>query len=140
MSIHSLNIYADGGSRNNPGEAAFGFVVYDNNNKCLVKVGKKIGITTNNIAEYSALLASLEWTKKHVNTPVFKITFYVDSLLVVQQLNGVYKIKSEKLREIVTQIKTLEKEITQNAIYKHIPREQNKEADFLVNQALDNLI
>lgn len=131
----SLTVYTDGGSRNNPGEAAYGFVIYENE-KQIYKEGKRIGIATNNIAEYTAILAAFEWTKKNKNG-LEKIYVFADSQLAISQLTGIYKIKNKNLLPLIQKIKIIEKQIAHTVIYSHIRREKNKVADALVNQALD---
>lgn len=134
-----VSVYCDGGSRGNPGEAAYGFVVYDQSGKQLHAQGKRIGIATNNIAEYSAVVAALKWLVEHLNENT-SIQFYLDSTLVTNQMNGVFKIKNENLRGYVYEAKKLEVKLSQKVKYTSIPREQNKMADKMVNLALDNLI
>lgn len=136
---NSLIIYCDGGSRGNPGEAAYGFVVYNEKNETMYSEGKKIGIATNNIAEYTAVVKALQWVKESKMNPV-SISFFFDSTLVTNQLKGLFKVKNEHLRSMVFSVKLLEKEIGAHFTYKSIPREQNKMADRMVNLALDNLI
>lgn len=133
-----LIVYGDGGSRNNPGEAAYGFVVYEGE-KILYKEGKRIGIATNNVAEYSAVMNALRYiaSLKH---KVKTIDFFLDSKLAVEQLNGRWKIKSESLRSLYHTVKTLEMSLGIKITYSHVLREKNKEADKMVNLALDNLI
>jgi ribonuclease HI len=132
-------IYTDGGSRGNPGPSAFG-VHIEKNNQPLVSFGKTLGITTNNVAEYSGAVAALSWLLEHeavlVDEP--EIFFYADSQLLISQITGVYKIKNETLRDLLFTIKSLEKALKRPVHYKHIPREQNKLADKQVNLALDN--
>lgn len=130
-------VYADGGSRGNPGEAAYGFVVYDKDQKILKEEGKKIGINTNNVAEYMGVVSALKWLKEN-NGKNSTINFFLDSELVTSQLNGVYKVRSESLRRLFFTIKSLEQELESEIIYKAIRREFNKEADRMVNLALDN--
>lgn len=135
-----LNIYTDGGSRGNPGPAALGVYIENNKGGVLVEIGETLGITTNNIAEYSAITAGLSWVIQNKNKMPYlsKINFFVDSQLATQQLNGIYKVKNPKLRELIFLIKQKEAEINLPIYYSHIPREQNKKADRLVNVALDN--
>jgi ribonuclease HI len=134
-------IYTDGGARGNPGPAASGTYIIDNNNKVLAKIGKYLGETTNNVAEYTAIVEGLLWVKDNKGKmDIKKIIFFMDSQLVCSQLTGVYKIKNEKLREINFKIKILEQEIKLPIFYNHIPREQNKNADFIVNLTLDNIL
>ena len=135
-----FTIFGDGGSRGNPGEAAIGVIIKTENDKVLVSFNKTIGITTNNIAEYSAIIEALIWLKKSkMNSELnnLRYCFYLDSLLVVNQLNGLFKIKDSHLRQLLLTIRGLEAEIGGNVSYTYIPREKNKQADFLVNQALD---
>lgn len=128
-----IEVYCDGGSRNNPGHAAFGFVVKVNSST-VFKDGGYIGIATNNVAEYTAVVEALKWLEK--NHKDQEISFYLDSNLVVSQLSGLFKIKNTELRNLVLKVHGLEKSF-KKVTYKHIPREQNKEADALVNVALD---
>lgn len=134
----NLTIYCDGGSRNNPGEAAYGFVVYDDNKK-IHEEGRRIGIATNNVAEYTAVIEALKWVTAHYKNTK-KLMFFLDSSLAVNQLNGIFKIKSEHLRDLFFTIKSLEKMHQLSTVFTAIPREKNKAADRMVNLALDNLI
>lgn len=133
-------IFADGGSRNNPGEAAYGFIIYDKDNKELFKKGKRIGVATNNVAEYTGVIEALKWLHENLKIKNPTIEFYVDSTLVANQLMGKFKIKNENLRNLIFTVKTLEQKLGSKILYKQVPRAQNKEADSLVNLALDNLI
>lgn len=135
----NLIIYTDGGSRGNPGYAAYGFVVYDAEKKLLFEHGNNIGIATNNIAEYSAILEALKYVSS-IEYPVSSIQFFMDSKLCAEQLSGKWKIKNENIRGFYYEIKKIEKELGANITYSHVPREQNKDADRLVNMALDGLI
>lgn len=156
-----LIVHTDGGSRGNPGHAAIGVVVeksqIPNPNlqtkkeklsletstyELVTEFGKRIGETTNNVAEYSAVKEALKYINDqcpihNIQQGKLLIQFYLDSLLVVQQLNGVFKIKDARLREFLFAIKSLEQEIGGEITYTHIPREENDRADALVNQALD---
>lgn len=134
--MNKLIICTDGGSRGNPGEAAIGIHVTDSNNKEIINIFKRIGITTNNIAEYTAVLIAIEWIKENLSLSEYDlIEFNLDSSLAVNQLNGKFKIKDPDLRNIIIKIKTLEDNIPQKIIYKSIPREKNKIADSLVNKS-----
>lgn len=137
MTTNTLTIYCDGGSRGNPGESAYGFVVFENNKK-IYEDGKKLGIQTNNFAEYSAVINALRYLSR-VKYSVQNISFFLDSKLVVEQLSGRWKVKNESLRDLYHTIKTLEISLAKRITYNHIPREKNSEADRVVNQALDNL-
>lgn len=128
-----MQINCDGGSRGNPGHAAYGFVVKKDGK--IVKEGYGyIGIATNNFAEYTALVEALKWLA--VSAPEENLEFNLDSQLVVSQLTGQYKVKNAIIKDLVSKVKELEAKFT-SISYKHIPREQNKEADALVNMALD---
>lgn len=131
----TLTIHTDGGARGNPGPAAIGVVIKEEG-KLIHQFGETIGETTNNVAEYTAVIKALEWCKKRGNHPS-SIHFFLDSLLVVQQLNGIYKIKDAKLRDLSFQIRILENEVGGVITYRAVRRELNKEADCMVNQALD---
>lgn len=135
-----FSIFTDGGARGNPGPAAIGFVVKDGTGKIINETGRYIGRTTNNVAEYTAVIAALEWlnnqlTIKQSNNITIK--FYLDSQLVVNQLNGLFKIKDEKLRTLIINVRILEGDPAKKITYSLIPRCENQAADRLVNQVLD---
>lgn len=135
-----LIIYTDGGSRGNPGPAAWGVYIENQHGKMLWEKGEYIGTTTNNVAEYSAVINALKWIIHfQKSTPVTAISFFLDSQLVVRQLGGMYKIKSIGLLPLFDEIRNLEREVHTPISYTHIPREKNKKADRQVNVALDNL-
>jgi ribonuclease HI len=134
-----LKIHTDGGSLNNPGQAASAFVMYLDN-KELYKEGKPLGIATNNDAEYTALINALtkviEMKKTGVLQNVSKISVFADSNLMVQQVNGMWKIKHAPIQEYVFKIRGFENEIGLPISYTYVPREQNTVADGLVKKAL----
>lgn len=137
-------VYCDGGSRGNPGPAGIGFVVYDNRGKVLTKGAKFIGETTNNVAEYSAVIAALKWLvgkrasdKSTDKTIPLRIKFLLDSMLVVNQLNGFFKIKNAVLRTLAVEVRQWENSLCGQVSYHFIPREKNKTADNLVNQIIN---
>ncbi len=133
MNSKLITISTDGGSRGNPGQAAYGFVVKVDGKT--VKEGRgRLGIATNNFAEYTAVIKALEFTKDDFKGQ--DIHFYMDSNLVVSQLSGLWKIKNPQVRELVFKVRALESDFGQ-ITYTHIPREKNKEADAQVNLALD---
>ena len=135
----SFFVFTDGGARGNPGPAAIGVVVRNQQGENLAKFGKLIGRVTNNVAEYSGVIEALKWlkeNKKNFDTDA-TFNFFLDSKLVVNQLNGYYKIKNSNLRNLIIQVRQLEKETDVKIVYRLIPREKNKDADFLVNQTLD---
>ena len=135
-----LSIFCDGGARGNPGPAAVGFVVFQND-KIVHKFSERIGETTNNVAEYQAVIAALEWLTKPsaVGHLPLTISFYLDSQLVVNQLNGNFKIKNSNLQKLIVRAKNLERKISRKISYSYVSRRKNKIADALVNQALNGL-
>lgn len=134
-----INVYTDGGARGNPGPAAIGVFIVHGKNAVLARIGKKIGHATNNVAEYTAVIEGLAWIAKNIDKlSIDRINFFLDSQLVVSQLNGIYKIKNSVLRELLFSIREKEASLGSVISYTHIRREKNKEADRLVNMALDN--
>lgn len=132
-----LLIYTDGASRGNPGEASYGYIIYARGGEILRQEGKILGVTTNNVAEYTAVLAAYQYIlKKWGNEKDLKIELRADSRLVIEQLAGRFKIKSPHLMIIFRQIKEIESEFGL-VIYRHVPRAENFIADRLANQALD---
>lgn len=131
-----LIIFTDGASRGNPGHSSYGFTISSDVGKVLHKEGGYLGINTNNFAEYSAVLAALEYVKKNFKL-LPAIDFYMDSKLVVEQLSGRFKIKSLNLKGLISQIRDIEKSLA-DVSYTHVPREKNKIADSLANLALDS--
>jgi ribonuclease HI len=136
MTNQPLNIYADGGARGNPGPAAIGVVIKDTNNKVLHQFGHPIGQATNNLAEYQAVIAALEYLITNKHKPD-SINFFLDSRLVVNQLNGFWKVKDTNLRQKVITIRQLEGTLNLPIKYTAIPREKNSEPDLLLNKTLD---
>lgn len=132
-----LVIYTDGASRGNPGPASYGFTISDDKGKLLVEMGEYIGNTTNNVAEYTAVLKAFQKVQEKLGSNV-SIKLLADSKLVAEQLSGRYKIKSPHLIPIIENIKLIAS--TFNGVsYNHIPRERNSLADSLANKALDSL-
>jgi ribonuclease HI len=136
-----IKIFTDGGSRGNPGEAAIGVFITNSKGVPIDSFGKKIGIGTNNEAEYTAVIEALSWVRDHPEHIMGqdKISFYLDSLLVVSQINGLYRVKNPKMQSLLSLVRVHERAINITISYQHIPREQNTEADKQVNMALDNL-
>ena len=137
-----LLIYTDGGSRGNPGESAIGVYITDEAGKEVFSLGKTIGHATNNIAEYSAVLAAMTWLleNKDLFEKETEIQFFMDSNLLYSQLVGLYKIKNLVLLEFIRKIHAKRNNLGITVSFAHIPREKNKKADKLVNMALDNLL
>jgi ribonuclease HI len=134
-------VYTDGGSRGNPGPAALGVYIEDGSKKEIVKIGKRIGETTNNVAEYSAITEAFSYllaNKEKLN--IESVSFYMDSQLAYSQIVGLYKVKNERIRDFIFEIRQKEAELGAPVFYNHIRREFNKKADQMVNLALDNLI
>lgn len=144
-STKSFKIFSDGGSRGNPGPAAIGWVAFDGQGHLSDFDSKYIGEATNNIAEYSAILDCLTTMQKNIaksGLKVAKISCHLDSELAVKQLIGVYKIKNPVLQKLHTEVhklllKYFGKDTDTVVEFIHVPREQNKFADKLVNIALD---
>ncbi|MDP3724388.1 MAG: ribonuclease HI family protein [bacterium] len=134
-----VTIFCDGGSRGNPGPAGIGYTMtFDDGTK--IAEGKTIGAATNNVAEYQALLTALlrlkkEMQRRQVLEDII-IVVYLDSELVVRQLQGTYRVKSGLLRPLFSKILMIARSFP-HISYVHIPRLKNKEADALVNRALD---
>ena len=123
----------DGGSRGNPGPAAYAYVLEAEDGTVLAAHGEAIGVATNNVAEYSALVAGLE---KAIEVGVSDLEVVSDSELMVKQMRGEYRVKNEALRDLSLQATRLAREVG-SVSYKAVRREQNKLADQLVNEALD---
>lgn len=123
----------DGGSRGNPGPAAFAVVVEGAGGARVDEFAKVLGVTTNNVAEYEGLLAALNYALRH-KLPRVKVIS--DSELLVRQMQGRYKVKSEDLKPLFQQAQEMARKLEEFSI-EHVRREQNREADRLVNEALD---
>lgn len=128
-----VKLYADGGSRGNPGPSAGGFVIMNMNDEVIYENGKYLGITTNNQAEYHSLKGGLEAA---VKMGVREIHVHMDSLLVINQMKGIFKVKNRDLWPIHEAIKALLPNFDKVS-FAHVPRELNKLADSMVNQTLD---
>lgn len=136
-----LKIFTDGGSINNPGPAASAFVIFQDD-RLLYKKSFKIGINSNNFAEYSALIAALEFVKKIVSagkSEINQIAIFSDSNLMVNQLNGIFKVKNALIRDFIMKARVLEQEISKPISYTYVPREENRLADSLVKKELEGL-
>ena len=128
-----MKVFTDGGARGNPGPAAIGVVVQDEQGRTVYELGRTIGETTNNVAEYRAVIGALEWIKSQPRPAA--VNFYSDSTLVVNQLQGLWKIKQAHLKPLIDEVRRLAEGLT--VTFTAIPRAQNEAADALVNQALD---
>lgn len=130
-----LKIFTDGGSRGNPGDAGIGIVVY-NNTEVIYEFSGYIGTATNNEAEYQAVVKALEWVEEN-KKDISELDFFLDSKLVVEQLNKNWKIKEPRMHVFAQNCWELITKLDFNPSFTHVKREKNKEADALVNQALD---
>ena len=128
-----VSLYVDGGARGNPGPAGLGVVIFSTTGKKLKEFNKYIGIATNNIAEYNAVIYGLQ---EALIEKAEEIELCLDSELVAQQLKGEYRVKDSKLKPLFEQALHLISGFKKVDI-KHIPREKNKEADKLVNKAIN---
>lgn len=135
-----LIIFTDGASRGNPGDSAYAFIIYDKNLNLIYQKGNKIGLATNNVAEYKAVIEALKWVAKNIQTGNAELHFFLDSSLTANQLSLKFKVKDANLKKLFLEAKAEELKINGIIKYNLIPREKNKEADKLVNKALDNLI
>jgi ribonuclease HI len=124
----------DGGARGNPGPAAYGYVLEAEDGTVLDARGETIGVATNNVAEYRALIAGLE---KAVELGIDELEVVSDSELLVKQMQGEYRVKNEALRELNDEANSLDRKLGR-VRYKAVRREHNELADKLVNEALDS--
>lgn len=139
--LEKIIIYTDGGSRGNPGQAGIGVVITDEKGNKIKECSNFLGVKTNNEAEYEAVIFGLQKIKALLGKDKIKfadIEVRMDSELVARQLGGVYKIENEKLAPLFLKIWNLKIDFGK-IVFKHIPREQNKEADRLANEAMDEV-
>lgn len=134
--MKTFTIFSDGGARGNPGPAAIGAVISSEDGKVLEEISKTIGETTNNQAEYQAIIAGLEAAEK---LGAEAVECFLDSELVVKQLKHEYKVKNKELAPLFVKVHNLSLKFKKIS-YTHVPRERNKEADRLVNEALDAVV
>lgn len=128
-----LIIHTDGGARGNPGPAGIGAIIKDEQGRVMAEVSQYIGETTNNQAEYKAVIAAMNKAKE---LGAEEIDFYLDSELVVKQLKGEYKVKNKDLQPLFVKIYNSSLDF-KKVTYSHVRREMNKEADKLANLAMD---
>lgn len=133
-----ITIHTDGGARGNPGPAASGVMIEGLAGNQRLICGKYLGVATNNVAEYTAVVVAFETllSQKQIDPNQTELKFFTDSLLVAKQLAGEYRIKNPRLAEIAKAIKVFELRFAEVS-YQHIPREQNTAADAEVNRILD---
>ncbi len=134
-----LKVYTDGASRGNPGLAGAGVCITDSTGSELKKVKSFLGTLTNNIAEYKALLLSIDALSELSarGLKIESIIFYSDSLLMVRQISGRFKIKSAEISLLVSEFKDKVRKNKFKYTIEHIPRGENKVADKLANEAID---
>jgi len=128
-----ITAYFDGGARSNPGPAGYGVYIVDDGGNVLAELSGALGIATNNIAEYNGLIAALQWAVDH---NLDAITIKGDSLLIIEQMRGNYKVKHEGLKPLHMKARMLVMQIG-NVKFEHVPREQNQDADRLSNVGMD---
>lgn len=143
----NLTVYTDGASRGNPGKSGAGVLILDENKRKAASLNKYLGISTNNEAEYKALIIALEFLSGMPNAAgISDILFLLDSQLLVNQMNGIYSVKSANILPLYNKAQKLLKDIKAalklrgsllKVTFRHIPRELNKDADKLANLAID---
>ncbi len=134
-----LKVFTDGASRGNPGEAGIGIVVYDEKDSIVRTWNEYLGKTTNNQAEYMALIRSVQLLKKLMETMAIDfVEFHADSELMVKQVMLEYKVKDEGLKPLFKKFNSEINELKVPYTIKHVERKLNKEADKLANQGIDN--
>jgi len=131
-----LTIHTDGGSLNNPGQAACAFLIHSEG-KLVHTYNEALGIASNNVAEYTALIRALTYVKEQLlSDKLESVHVFADSELMVRQVTGIYKVKNADIKLLHSQIKLLELEIGIPIFYTHVLREKNSEADALVKEIL----
>jgi ribonuclease HI len=128
-----LVAHVDGGARGNPGPAGYGVVINDQHGTRIAELSRYLGHHTNNFAEYSGLIAALNYTLEHKHSGLRVLS---DSELMVRQMNGVYKVRSPELRPLYEESRRLSRQLKWFRI-EHVRREKNAEADRLANEAMD---
>lgn len=128
-----ITAYFDGGSRGNPGLAGWGAYIVGDDGAVLAELSGALGVATNNVAEYTGLIAALQWAVDH---DVTALSVKGDSLLIVEQMRGNYKVKNEGLKPLHMKARMLVMQIG-NVSFAHVPRDKNKDADRLSNVGMD---
>lgn len=132
-----LIIYADGGARGNPGPAGAGSVVMDEKEKVLAEVSRFLGHTTNNVAEYTALIEGLKAARKVMGTKKLPLEIRMDSELAIRQLQGRYKVRHPNLKPLFGEATSFIEKHFPDITFTHVRREKNTLADALANKAMD---
>lgn len=143
--MENIIIHTDGGARGNPGPAGVGVVIEIDNKKTdnldnRVEISKYIGEATNNQAEYQAVIEALKYLEENYLEEGIEAKFYLDSELVVEQLNGKYKVKNEGLKPLFYEARDLVLKLGGRVSFSHVLREKNQVADKLVNKAIDEAL
>ncbi len=128
-----ITAYTDGGARGNPGPGGYGVVLTDEQDRLLAELHGALGHTTNNVAEYQALLAALRYAVEHGHR---ELCIRSDSLLLVQQMKGVYRVRHPGLQPLHEEAGRLAARL-ERVVYEHVPRGRNSRADALANRAMD---
>ena len=128
-----ITAYFDGGSRGNPGLAGWGAYIVDDTGAVLAELSGALGVATNNVAEYHGLIAALQWAADH---DITALAIKGDSLLLVEQMRGNYKVKNEGLKPLHLRARMLVMQIG-NVSFAHVPRDMNRDADRLSNVGMD---
>lgn len=128
-----ITAYFDGGARANPGPAGYGVYIVDDQGTVLAELFQPLGVATNNVAEYRGLIAALEWAVAH---GLQELAVKGDSLLIVEQMRGNYRVKNEGLIPLYQKARTLVSKIGK-VTFEHVRRDHNKQADRLSNLAMD---
>jgi ribonuclease HI len=128
-----ITAYFDGGARGNPGPAGYGVHIVDDNGEMIAEISGSLGIATNNVAEYNGLIAALQWA---ADRDLKQLAVKGDSLLLIEQMRGNYKVKNEGLKPLYLKARMLVMQIG-NVSFEHVRREHNKEADRLSNVGMD---
>ncbi|HHV62015.1 MAG TPA: ribonuclease HI family protein [Firmicutes bacterium] len=134
--MEELIIHTDGASRSNPGPAGIGVAIFDGDYNLLAEIYEAIGETTNNIAEYTALIRGLE---EGLKLSARRVTIYTDSELMARQIRGEYRVKNQGLMPLFEKARILMGRFESCQIH-HVPRERNKVADRLANKALEEAV
>ncbi len=133
----TISVFTDGAARGNPGKAGIGIVIKDDRGAVLAELKEYIGTSTNNNAEYSALLRALEYILESETLRCSGVVVYTDSELMARQIRGEYKVKEPGLKLMYQKVILLLKSAPFSFTIRHIPRTQNAEADALANEAID---
>ena len=130
----TYQIFTDGACRGNPGPSGIGVVIFDKDGKVVHEIAKYIGTVTNNVAEYKALIAGLDYCVKHKIAP---LEILADSQLLIRQLTGEYKVKHENIKPLYAEVQAHLKHLKVTG-FKHVMREFNQHADRLANEGIDD--